>query len=123
VIHASNHLEYQHDLYDKLKQSEIYTQHLIVFPHEADKPATYSKHIIADSDLIVADISFPSIGLGIELGWAETYQRRIIAIYKEGCIASTSVKLITNEIIEYATPDEMLLKLKELLSCKQMVIS
>ena len=37
-----------------------------------------SKEVIRTSDLVIADISYPSTGVGIELGWADCFNIRVI---------------------------------------------
>ncbi len=38
---------------------------------------------LAESDVIVADVSYPSLGVGYELAFAEKLNKQIICIYRE----------------------------------------
>lgn len=40
----------------------------IIFPHLTNQQAVNSKELIAQSELLIAEVSYPSTGAGIELG-------------------------------------------------------
>ena len=39
---------------------------------------------VVDSDIVVADVSTPSIGVGYEIAYAESIGKKILCIYREG---------------------------------------
>jgi len=49
----------------------LFKNHEIILPH--DKRNLISKDIIKKCNLFIAEVSFPSTGLGIELGWANIF--------------------------------------------------
>ena len=67
-----------------------------------------TKDIIRDYDLIIAEVSLPSTGLGIELGWADMYQIPILCIYKRRIEPSKSLHYVTNNFISYENEEDMI---------------
>lgn len=113
ISHSSG-FDFANELYAPLKNS-ITRDHDIFFPHDG-KDVVNSKSIIKESDLILAEVSYPSTGQGIELGWADANGIRIICFYKVGSSPSSAIKLISSSSFEYASLDEMLNKLTAELS-------
>ncbi len=90
-------------------------QHSFVLPHEkSDKPFN-SKEYLKNCDLIIAEVSKRSIGLGIELGWADSYNIPVACIYKKGFKPSNSLKAITQKFIEYTNSQELILETKKVI--------
>lgn len=70
-------------------------------PHENSYEQFNSKEFFETTcDLIVAECSYPSIGLGIELGWANYIGTKVIAIYKKESKISGAVGKIADTILE-----------------------
>lgn len=113
VIHASSFPDYKENLYKKLRDSLLSRDNEIIFPHEKSEQPIKSREIIANSDLIIAEVSYPSTGLGIELGWADAAERKILCIYKAGSKPSSSLKEVTEDFIEYTSQDDMVLKVNK----------
>ncbi len=78
----SREFDYQKELYDPIRESHLNTQHEIIFPHENNFQTINTKEVIKNCDIIFAEVSFPSTGLGIELGWADTYVIPIVCVSK-----------------------------------------
>jgi voltage-gated potassium channel Kch len=68
---------------------------------------------------MIAELSFPSTGLGIEIGYADIYKVPIIIIVKSGITISSSARVLATHIIEYSTISELVQNLKLVL--KQIV--
>ena len=68
-----------------------------VFPDESQN----SKNIIKGSVLLIAEISKSSSGVGIEIGWADSFGVPVIFIHKKGSKNSSSLRLISSKFIEY----------------------
>jgi hypothetical protein len=105
--------DYENELYAPLKSSSIAREHEIFFPHDTENIDTNSKNLIASGDLLIADVSYPSTGQGIELGWASDANISILCIYKTDSKISSSLKFVTNQFIEYKDQDDMLSKLAD----------
>jgi hypothetical protein len=104
----SREFDYQHGLYQPLKNSALYKEHIFIFPHDTKKQTHSSKKIISMCDLVIAEVSYPSTGLGIELGWAELMGKKIVCIHHESTNPSSSLKSITSDFIVYADRKTMI---------------
>jgi hypothetical protein len=111
VSHSSGY-DYRKELYNPIKQSKLAGAHEFFFPH--DGKAANTKKIIPNFDLILAEVSFPSTGQGIELGWADFSSVPIIGIYKKGCKPSSSVSFVADKITEYENADDMISKINKI---------
>jgi len=98
----STKFDFQNDLYGPIKKSEAYGIHMFVLPHDKAEWKN-SREIIKNSDLVIAEVTYPSTGLGIELGWANAYDIPIICIYREGGELSKSLKAIASKERKYNT--------------------
>jgi len=115
LSHSSNY-DYENDLYIPLKLSVIVKEHEVFFPHDKVNLNTNSKALIEHGDLLIAEVSEPSTGQGIELGWANGASKPIVCIYKTGSKISSSLKFIANQFIEYEDSDDMVSKLHDYLT-------
>ena len=109
-VSHSNDFDYQNGLYVPLRNSSLNNKHEIFLPHENEKSVN-TKDIIKDSDLIIAEVSYSATGLGIELGWADSFSKPIVCIYKEGNNTSNSLKSVTGEFISYSNSEDLVKKL------------
>jgi hypothetical protein len=113
VAHSNNY-DFKSELYSVLRRSELNNKYTILLPHETDVFIN-TKQIIMGSDVIVAEVSYPATGEGIELGWASDANKRIICVYKSGSKPSSSLKVVSDTFIEYASPTELIDKLLNVL--------
>ncbi len=110
VTHAST-FDYQTELYKPLRASNLNTKHQLILPHENSSNLFSTKDFISQQELIIAEVSYPSTGQGIELGWADINKVPIICIYKSGTRPSSGLKMITEHFIEYNSPTDIIQKL------------
>ena len=68
---------------------------------------------------MIAEVSKPAIGLGIELGWAFDDQIPVYCIHRTDSKVSSSIKSITDKIYEYEDIDEMLAIIKKIFEQNQ----
>ena len=104
----SKRFDFKKDLYEPLRKSNLNENNEIIFPHERGDEPLNSKKIIKECKLMIAEVSYPSTGLGVELGWASDNKIPIICIYKKGSKIAGSLKIITNLFLEYLTEEEMI---------------
>lgn len=116
IGHASSY-DYKNELYLPLKNSTLAQQHELIFPHENSAAPISSHSIIASCGLLIAEVSQPSIGLGIELGWAYDAGCRILCLHKENTKPSSALTIICDDFISYKNPGSMIDTLKKWLSC------
>lgn len=112
-IGHSTELNFKEELYLPIRESQLNSEYEIILPHEASDFVT--KDTIKTCDVMVADVSFPSTGLGIELGWANSFGCPIICIYRKGSKISGSLKVVCNDFIEYTDKGDLIKKLSSAL--------
>lgn len=69
-----------------------------------------------DTDVIIAEVSFHAIGLGIGLGWANAFDKPIICISKQDSKIFSSLKAVCEVVTEYSNPEELIIKLSQVLA-------
>lgn len=106
LSHSSN-FDYVGEFYLPIREKFADTNN-IYFPHDEDNLGKNSKVAIASSDLILAEVSYPSTGQGIELGWAEMLGVPIIIIHKSDVQISSSLKYLNAREIMYGTTGDMI---------------
>ena len=111
-IGHSNQMNYKEELYMPIINSTLYKEHEIIFPYLNNNDFD-TKKVIAESDLFIADVSKPSLGLGIEIGRAESIGKKILCIYNKKEKCSSSIKYINADIIEYSDKEDLINKIKE----------
>ena len=109
VSHAQA-FDFKNKLYNPLIYSTLNNEHQIFFPHES-KAETNTYNEIVNSDLVIAEVSEPSIGVGIELGWAHSLKVPIICLYSRRVKPSKSLKYLTKMFVEYRNIEDMMSKL------------
>ena len=107
----SNSFDFKNELYIPLRNSNLNNIHSITLPHDNSSEQFNSKDYLKKCDLVIAEVSFPSTGQGIELGWANLYDIPIVCVYKKGTKFSGSIKSVSNNFIEYENSKDMIAKL------------
>ncbi|HLL61078.1 MAG TPA: hypothetical protein VK338_05145 [Candidatus Nitrosocosmicus sp.] len=108
IVHSSN-FDCKKELYKPILDSNLSKLHDFILPHEkSDTP--YTKPLMENNeiDIVIAEVSYPSTGEGIEIGWADVYNIPVYAIYKSGSKYSAALKLVCKSFKEYKNNDEML---------------
>ncbi len=72
-----------------------------------------TKALIKNADLVFAEVSYPSTGQGIELGWADMMGKKVVYFYKSGTKPSGALKNLTDNFIEYKDGGDLVAKLSE----------
>jgi len=106
ISHSSS-FDFASELYLPIKKSSSDKQHNIVLPHEKTSELFDSKEYFAICNLVIAEISYPSTGMGIELGWAELMKVPIVGLYKKDTQPSKSALSICKKLYTYETPKEI----------------
>jgi len=116
--------------YNKLI-SALSVNHAVLTEHIGDKEISSSGEVLLEKDIfkrdidwinsadvVIAEVSVPSVGVGWEIGYAESLGKRIICLYNinsEKKISAMVEGNPNNQIIKYKTIDEAIEKLNELL--------
>jgi hypothetical protein len=80
-VSHSRHYAFQEELYDPLKKAPFFAEYIWIFPH--DGVEIDSKESLQKVDLFIAEVSSPATGVGIEIGLASAYGKKIVCIYKK----------------------------------------
>jgi len=102
VMHATA-FDFINELYKPLQTSELSRIHSLIFPHIASSPID-SKSIIKESDLVLAEVSYPSTGMGIELGWADIFSKPILCVHRSNVRPSSALNFVTTNFLAYDSP-------------------
>jgi len=119
LSHSKNS-DFQKEIYEPIKKSGLMEKHQFLFPHDEGQNIN-SKELFSqkECDLVVAEVSYPATGQGIELGFANVYEIPIICLYKSGSKIANSLKYITDQIIEYGNADDFVAKLDSTINIKE----
>lgn len=118
ISHSSKY-DYTNKIYNPIKNSNLSKSNIFFLPHENKNKVINTKDIISNCDLVIAEISLPATGQGIELGWADYAKIPILCIYKKGTDISSSLKFITNQFIEYENVEDMIEKVSNFIKNKK----
>ncbi len=105
VAHSSD-FDYQNELYVPLKNSEFFKQHEFILPHD-DNNYKHERDFYKSIDLVIAEVSYPSTGLGIELGFLYDDNKPIYCIHQSDKKISSSISVVASNINVYSNLDEM----------------
>ena len=102
-ISHSRNFDYQKELYQILQNSSLAQKYNLILSHLNSAEPYPTKDLILNKkcDLVLAEVSFPATGQGIELGWADVAQIPMICISKKDHKIAGSLKVISNNFIEY----------------------
>jgi nucleoside 2-deoxyribosyltransferase len=116
LAHATK-MDYQNDLYQPLQESTLWSEHTWVLSHATGTDITFdSRPVIKDCDLMIADVSVPSTGVGIEMGWAVAHEVKIMAIHKAGTVPSGAVVQVTGKVTPYQDANTLVTHIKSILN-------
>ena len=113
-IAHSRDFDYQNELYLPLKNSDIFKEHEFILPHDGDN-YKHSRDFYKNIDLVIAEVSFPSTGLGIELGFLYDDNKPIYCIHRSDKKISSSISVVASNINVYSNLDEMTEIVKKLI--------
>jgi hypothetical protein len=111
ISHSSGY-DYENEVYAPIKESELATIHTFFLPHEPENINIDAKDELKQTDALVAEVSLPSTGQGIELAQANAAGVPIICFFKTGSKPSSSLRFVTDKTIEYTDMHDLLAKLQ-----------
>lgn len=117
ISHSSKY-DYKNKIYNPIKQSNLVRENTLFFPHD-DNKIVNTKEMIANYDLVIAEVTLPATGQGIELGWADYAKTPIVCLYEKGAKISSSLKFITKDFIEYESEIDMINQISKYIQNKQ----
>lgn len=107
----SKQLEYE-DYYAAIRNSSLLSKHTCFLPYEKNNIPENSKPLIEKADIVIAEVSYPGTGLGIELGWAECMNKKIVCVYMDGYSPARSLNIVSQDFISYKDFADLIKKLE-----------
>lgn len=109
----SRKIDFEKELYLPLEKSLVSENFNLILPHKT-KDFINSKFIFEDKSCkyLLCVLSSPTMSMGIELGWADLLNVKIIFIYKKDDYVSKSWKTVSNIFIEYENSKDLIIKLE-----------
>jgi len=124
ISHSTDHsYDFRKFLYEPLQASALMKEHTLIFPHDrdyGDEPRNMKDEIIR-SAFLLAEVSYPSTGMGIELGWASDHSKPIFCLYEYGKDYSRALLVLTKHIDHYAGAGEMVEKVEKFIHDNQQL--
>lgn len=112
VAHPTN-LDYENNIYIPLRSDSFFNQHELILPHESPGNIHNSREDYKNVDLVIAECSQPSTGMGIELGWFYDENKPIFCFYQAGTKPSSAINVVAKTIVEYSDTEDFVDKVKE----------
>ncbi|MBU1292785.1 hypothetical protein KJ819_01820 [Patescibacteria group bacterium] len=112
VSHSSSY-DYETELYEPLKQSALAEKHTFIFPHDVENVEIETNSHIPDTDLLLAEVSYPSTGAGIEIGLVQAANVPTLFLYKKGTTPSSALKFCKGKQTEYTDSADLVSKIEE----------
>ena len=112
ISHCGGVYDYENELYKPIKESELAKNNYFFLPHEPQNLNTDAVTELKHMDVLVAESSFPSTGQGIELAQAKAANVPIVCFYKTGTKTSSSLRFVTDTVIEYTDMPDFFAKLR-----------
>lgn len=103
IIHSTK-INYKQDIYEPLINSSLNNNFEFIYPHLTDK-FIKSKEIIRNCDIVLAFMKNNSIGMGIELGWADAFDKRIVFLNDSDEVSMSVSSIVKERIYRYNKKD------------------
>lgn len=117
-ISHSTVTDYEKEIYNPIKSSELTSSHEFIFPmDDVENVASDVRNVLLNKEieLVIADVSIPSHGVGMEMAWAYEANIPIVCIYKDGSELAESLEMVTKKFLMYTNAENMMQDLKDLL--------
>ncbi len=101
-------LDYKENLYKPIREDKELQKYDILLPHEKTSNSSNPREFYKDLSVMIAEVSVPATGMGIELGWAYDDGVPIYCIYQKNSKVSGSLKCLTSHFIEYTSEEDLL---------------
>lgn len=114
IAHPTS-IDYKKEIYEPLRNDDFFLEHELVLPHEEGVDIHNSREDYKSYDVVIAECSEPSIGVGIELGWFYDDGKPIYCAYKEGTKPSSAIRNISRQTVEYNNRQDFIDKIKKII--------
>ncbi len=111
VAHPTG-IDYENEIYRPLRKDNFFLEHELILPHKNGVSISNSREDYKNYNIVIAECSKPSIGVGIELGWFYDEGKPIYCFYKEGTKLSSAIRNISEQMVEYRDGRDFVDKIK-----------
>lgn len=115
-LKQSNYVE---ELYEPLKNSLLAKKFNFIFPNEDVDTTIDSREAIKSCKYMIAEVSQPSIKLGMDIEYARNNGVEVICIFKRGYNPASCLKQASKVFIQYEHSDDFVKKLEKYFYTKQ----
>lgn len=112
IAHPTD-MDYKNEIYEPLRGDDFFSRHELILPHEESSKILNVRDDYKNIDIVIAECSKPSTGVGVELGWFYDEKKPIYCFYKIGTRPSEAVAAVTRDIIEYSDSYDLVNKIKD----------
>lgn len=112
LAHSSKY-DFQSEFYQPIKQSPLMDDFVFLLDTPDFLPNT--KKLIKSYDTVVAKIGYSTTGGGIEIGWADAFNVPLILIHNKNFHPAPYYSDMSENIISYDSPEDMVGKLQKIL--------
>ena len=114
VAHPTD-MDYEGEIYRPLRSDSFFSKHDLILPHEGTSKITNIRDDYKNVDIVIAECSKPSTGVGIELGWFYDEEKPIYCFYKTGAKPSRAVIAIAREVVEYSNSNDLINRIRNII--------
>lgn len=94
-IHSTK-FDYNNLIYKQLLSSGTCITQELMLPMSSENKGKYAKDLIAQADIVIAEVSHPSFGLGLELKWLSKVDKPKLFLSLDNKVPSNYRKYITD---------------------------
>ena len=114
LAHSSK-FDFKNELYKPIKDSNLGEKYDFIYLLDNPDFLPNTKNLIKSYSLVIAEISYPSTGAGIEIGWTDAFNIPIIFIHNELYNPPQYLKTMSPHILKYNNSNEIPLLLEPVL--------
>jgi hypothetical protein len=113
-IHSTG-FDFKAEYYSPIRESRLSKRHKLIFPHDTSHKPFASRELFKSGkcDLVVAEVSFPSTGGGIEIGWAHAFNIPILMVAREDSNTPDSLGNLGLSFLRYGSKEDLALKVNQ----------
>ncbi|MCD8494736.1 MAG: nucleoside 2-deoxyribosyltransferase [Candidatus Pacebacteria bacterium] len=106
ITHATT-FPFEQELYAPLMAADFFSEHEFLLPQRTGLAQQITEDMIRTADVVICEVSLPSTGQGIEIGWATAHKTPCVCIHKKDAHISGALQYVCDVIIPYRDTQDM----------------